>query len=64
MANNNNSKKNRNNQPQFEADPYDPQLAKVGRKEKRRSKRHNDKQILRQFPEYADEYFDRREEMG
>lgn len=64
MANNNNSKKNRKKQPQFEADPYDPQLVKGERKEKRRSKRHNDKMVLRQYPEYADDYFDNFEEMG
>jgi hypothetical protein len=64
MASNNNSKKNRNKTPNMEEEPYDPQLAKGGRKEKRRSKRHNDKLVLKQYPEYADEYFDNFEKRG
>ena len=61
MASNNNSKKNRKVQPQEQGDPYDPQIAKSFRKEKRRSKRKMDKHILKDFPDAADEYFEREE---
>jgi len=61
MASNNNSKKNRN-QPQHEqGDPYDPQIARSFRKEKKRSRRREDKHILKDFPDAADEYFEREE---
>jgi hypothetical protein len=64
MANNNNSKKNKSKLPSMQEEPYDPSMVKGTRKEKRRSKRHNDKMVLRQYPEYADDYFDNFEEMG
>jgi|TARA_R110000868_G_scaffold272261_1_gene531521 hypothetical protein len=59
MANNNNSKKNddKNRLSHEQEEPYDSQIAKGFRKEKKRSKRHRDKHILKDFPEVADEYF-------
>jgi hypothetical protein len=58
----------KNSNKQRERDHYDvndPDANERGlRKEKRRKKRHNDKMILKQFTEYADDYFDNFEEMG
>jgi len=64
MANNNNSKKNKKTPQYYEAEAYDPSMIKGSRKNKRRSRRHNDKNILKQFPDHADEYFSRHEDMG
>lgn len=52
------------NQSRQEFEYNDPDANERGlRKEKRRKKRHNDKMILKQFTEYADDYFETFEEM-
>lgn len=64
MGKNRGERDGKRNQHRSEYDVNDPDANERGlRKEKRRKKRHSDKMILKQFTDFADDYFDNFEEM-